>query len=57
MQERLNLVTGAMGFSGSYVVRELLAAGERVVATDLARACIDEDILGVHQASYDNWVS
>jgi len=50
MQERLNLVTGAMGFSGSYVVRELLAAGERVVATDLARACIDEDILGVHQA-------
>jgi nucleoside-diphosphate-sugar epimerase len=33
-----NLVTGAAGFSGSYVVRELLARGEHVVATDLAGA-------------------
>ena len=31
-----NLVTGAAGFSGSYVVRELLARGERVIATDRA---------------------
>lgn len=35
---RASLVTGAAGFSGSYVVRELLARGERVVATDLAAA-------------------
>lgn len=33
----LHLVTGAAGFSGAYVVRELLARGDRVVATDLAR--------------------
>ena len=32
---RLNLVTGGLGFSGSHVVRELLARGEKVVATDL----------------------
>ncbi len=35
MAERLNLVTGAAGFSGSHLVRELLATGERVLATDL----------------------
>lgn len=35
---RRHLVTGAAGFSGAYVVRELLARGERVVATDLPRA-------------------
>jgi nucleoside-diphosphate-sugar epimerase len=36
--ERLDLVTGAAGFSGSYVVKELLARGGRVVATDLPAA-------------------
>jgi dihydroflavonol-4-reductase len=38
MSRHLNLVTGAAGFSGSYVVRELLARGERVIATDLPSA-------------------
>jgi dihydroflavonol-4-reductase len=38
MSERLNLVTGAGGFSGSYVVRELLARGEKVIATDIPGA-------------------
>lgn len=36
--ERLNLVTGATGFSGSHVVARLLGAGQRVVATDTAGA-------------------
>jgi len=38
MTAHVNLVTGAAGFSGSYVVRELLARGERVIATDLTAA-------------------
>ena len=41
---RLNLVTGGLGFSGSYVVRELLAAGERVVATDLQSALSNPEL-------------
>jgi dihydroflavonol-4-reductase len=38
MSERVNLVTGACGFSGSYVVRKLLSENQRVVATDISRA-------------------
>ena len=36
--ERIDLVTGACGFSGSHLVKQLLAEGHRVIATDLARA-------------------
>lgn len=43
MSERLNLVTGATGFSGGYVVRNLLRRGEKVVATDLARALQNQE--------------
>lgn len=35
MGERLNLVTGATGFTGSYVLRELLDDGQKVIGTDL----------------------
>lgn len=37
-KERMHLVTGACGFTGMHVVRLLLERGEKVVATDLARA-------------------
>lgn len=36
--ERLNLVTGACGFTGALLVQRLLEAGEKVIATDLAKA-------------------
>lgn len=35
---KVDVVTGACGFSGSYVVKELLKAGRKVRATDLAGA-------------------
>ena len=38
MSERVCLVTGACGFTGSHLVKMLLARGDRVVATDLSRA-------------------
>ena len=44
MQGRVNLVTGAAGFSGSHVVRELLARGERVIASDRAETLADPRI-------------
>jgi len=42
MSERLNLVTGACGFSGSHLVKHLLDNGQRVIATDLPAAFEDE---------------
>lgn len=36
--ERLNLVTGACGFTGSTLVKKLCDDGQKVIATDLARA-------------------
>jgi dihydroflavonol-4-reductase len=36
--EKLNLVTGACGFTGSHLVQKLLDEGQKVIATDLARA-------------------
>ncbi len=38
MGERVNLVTGALGFNGSHLLRELLADGQKVIGTDLTEA-------------------
>jgi nucleoside-diphosphate-sugar epimerase len=42
MAERVNLVTGACGFTGMHLVKRLLDRGERVVATDLATSFASE---------------
>lgn len=41
MPERVNLVTGATGFTGGYLIKKLLERGQRVVGTDLPRAIDD----------------
>jgi nucleoside-diphosphate-sugar epimerase len=38
MAKQLNLVTGACGFTGSHLVKQLLDSGQAVIATDLSRA-------------------
>ncbi len=50
MSQSLSLVTGAAGFSGSYVVRELLARGQRVLATDLPTMLEDDKVRAVLRA-------
>jgi len=43
MPDRLNLVTGAGGFTGNYVLRNLLKDGQEVVAADLPGVLDDAD--------------
>ena len=47
MPKRLNLVTGACGFSGSHLVKKLLDQGQEVIATDLPKAFAHPKIRGV----------
>ena len=51
MARRLNLVTGALGFSGTHLMRLLLDAGERVVGLDLATALDSELACGTARAT------
>lgn len=50
ISERLNLVTGACGFSGSHLVKHLLDEGQRVIATDLAASFEDEKNVGIFRS-------
>jgi len=49
MNERVNLVTGACGFSGSSVVRKLLSENQRVVAADVPRAFEHPKTAAIHK--------
>tara|TARA_B100000579_G_scaffold427604_1_gene436469 strand:+ start:586 stop:1839 length:1254 start_codon:yes stop_codon:yes gene_type:complete len=47
MTQRLNLVTGAMGFSASHLIKLLIDEGQKVVAMDLSGALEDEERRGI----------
>ena len=56
-RKRVSVVTGAAGFSGCWLIRELLDAGDRVLATDRAEAIGSErhrDLLEVTGVPMDH---